>query len=90
MPADYTILHVEAQNINFDTTDGVTGCIRPTMTNTVLLALYKSLPESTQQQVHEEMKDNLERAVEKCFVSAMRSFAIQATDYPGPRYARGR
>jgi hypothetical protein len=90
MPADYTILRVDAQDINFDTTDGVTGCIRPTMTNTVLLALYKSLSESTQEQIHSEMKDNLKRAVEKCFVNAMKSFAMQVTDYPGPRYARGR
>jgi len=88
--SDFTILRVDAQDLNFDTIDGVTGCIRPTMANTVLLALYKSLPMSTQEQIHDEMKDNLKRAVERCFVSAMKSFAMQVTDYPGPRYARGR
>jgi len=88
MPADYTILHFEAQNINFDTTDGTTGCIIPTEATAVLLALYQSLPEHTQEQIHEEMKADLKGAVHKSFVKAMKNFAIQATGYPGATYSR--
>ncbi len=93
MPADYTILQVDAQSINFDSTDGVTGCIIPTEANAILLALYQSLPEHIQEQIHQEMKSYLEGAVNKCFVKAMKNYAIEATNYPGARYprrARGR
>lgn len=90
MPADYTILQVDAQDLNFDTTDGVTGCIRPTEANAVLLALYQSLPDDVKEQIHQEMAHHLEDAVGRCFVRCMKNFAMKATGYQAPRYARER
>lgn len=84
---DYTILQVEEQNLRLDTQDGVTGVIRATKKNALLIAYYQRLEDSDKERIHNMIKGNLEFAIEKEFVRAVTHFAEEEVEYI-PYHAR--
>lgn len=79
--SDYTIFQIDEQCLRLDTQDGVTGMVRATKANAVLVALYLRLGDHDKERIIEMMMHGMKRHVEKEFVLAMQELAEEETQY---------